>query len=367
VPNNQAQFGSYTPNAKRKASGGAPVLDNSAKRARQDNNWQDHTPKKAKSVSFTADTTGPRAKIKQPKQASIKGAVEPTPAKPIKRTAPVNLEPALAYLRAWHSARESWKFNKNHQTKLLEQVFADADETTIPAADISIFYEYIRGLQGGVRTRLRELANGIKAQDMEKSFTASANNKTEMEMVERKQKEYEEVIKAFMAQTPTPEKRRFNEVDYVLRTTDMEMQRRVVKRMRAEMVLDELSETEESETTATTTSTKSTSTEKARTTGTADDDKRLKLNDGAQQRVKRKRKTRTAVVEDDTSSESDSESDADSDTSSSGSSSDSSSEESDDDEEAPGPERNEETSSSSSSSSSGSDSESDSEDDNDED
>ncbi|KAI3326099.1 hypothetical protein HD806DRAFT_434217 [Xylariaceae sp. AK1471] len=369
VPNNRAPFGSSTPNAKRKASGGAPALDNSAKRPRQ-NNWQDHTPKKAKSVSFTADTTGPRTKTKQPKQTSTKGAVEPVPAKPIKRTAPVNLEPALAYLRTWHTARESWKFNKNHQTKLLEQVFADADETTIPAADIGVFYEYIQGLQGGVRTRLREFANGIRVQDMEHNFAASTHNKTEMEMAERKQKEYEEVIKAFLGQTRTPEKRRFEEVDYVLRTTDMEMQRRVVKRMRAEMVLDELSETDESETTATTTSAESTSTEKGDTTGnapsTVDDDKRLKLNDGSQQRVKRKRKTRTAVVEDNTSSESESESEPDTDTSSSGSSSDSSSEDEDDDE-AQGPRRNEETSSSSSSSSSGSESESDSEDEDDED
>ncbi|KAI0421353.1 hypothetical protein F5X98DRAFT_329424 [Xylaria grammica] len=365
VPNNRAHLSSSTPNAKRRASGGPPALDHSAKRARQEPTSSNQTPKKAKSVSFTADTAGPQpavsVKAKLHKQTPPKGVVNAAPAKPIKKSAPVNLELALAYLRNWHTARESWKFNKNHQTKLLEQVFADADETTIPAADINVFYEYIQGLQGGVRTRLRELASGIKAQDMEKGasgFTTSGK----ADMAKRKQKEYEEVIKAFLSQTKTPEKRRFDEVEYVLRTTDMEMQRRVVKRMRAETVLDELSETDQSETTTTTitTSGESTSTEKG-DTKTDGDEQRLKLNDGPQQRAKRKRKLRTAAVEDDTSSESESESGSDSDTSSSGSSS-SSSSDSDDDNGDEGARANEDTSSSSSSSSS-SESESNSEDD----
>jgi len=390
VPNNQAHLGGSTPNAKRKVSAGtAPALDHSTKRARQDN-WQNQnttsshqTPKKAKSVSFTPDTTGsrPPAAAKQPKKqkttsSTNDAAASPAPAKPIRRTAPVNLEPALAYLRTWHTARESWKFNKNHQTKLLEQVFAGADETTIPAVDIGIFYEYIQGLQGGVRTRLRALANGIKAQDMEQGATAFAGS-NKAEMAERKQNEYEKVIRAFLGQPKTAEKRRFDEVDYVLRTADMEMQRRVVKRMRAEMVLEELSETDASETTATTNSIKSTSTEKgdattnARDQNNADEEKRVSLNDGPPHRVKRRRKTRTAAVEDTSSessseSESESESESDSDTSSSGSSGDGSSDSSDDEDEGSGARtrRDEETSSSSSSSSS---SESESSDDSDDD
>ncbi|KAI1203334.1 hypothetical protein F5X97DRAFT_129092 [Nemania serpens] len=392
VPNHRAHLGgSPTPNAKRRASGGAPALDHSAKRARQDS-WQDHTshhtPKKAKSVSFAADTAEPqppaaaKTKHQKLKLTPTKGAVHaaPPPPKPARKSAPVNLEPALTYLRTWHASRDSWKFNKNHQTKLLEQVFADADETTIPAADINVFYEYIRGLQGGVRTRLRELADGVRAQDMEKgaSAFAAAGGGGKAEMAERKQKEYEEVIKMFLGQTRTPEKRRFDETEYVLRTTDMEMQRRVVKRMRAEMVLDELSETDVSEaatttTTTTTTSGESTSTEKGTRVGdrpgqSADEDTtRLRLNDGPQQRTKRKRKLRTAAVEDDTSSESESEGDSDDDTSSSGSSNGSSSSSdsgSDDDEGGAGTRANEDSSSSSSSSSS---SESESDDDGDDD
>ncbi|GAP85840.1 putative proteasome subunit alpha type 6 protein [Rosellinia necatrix] len=344
VPNNRAQSGSFTttPNAKRRASGGAPALDHSAKRPRQDHHWQGQqqtlphqTPKKAKSVSFTADTAvaeKPRAsaplakKTKQQKQAPATAAAAAAVASPRKPAAPVNLEPALAYLRTWHTARSAWKFNKNHQTRLLEQVFAGADETTIPAVDIGVFYQYIRGLQGGVRTRLRQLADGIRADDMEKGAAGFAAVAGRAEMAERKQKEYEEVIRSFLSQqaaaaataTRTSEKRRFDEVEYVLRTTDMEMQRRVVKRMRAETVRDELSETDASETTTTTTTTTTTATQ----TGDNPDATRLSLNDGPQQRTKRKRKVRTAVVEDETSSESESEpeSDSDSDTSSSGSS-----------------------------------------------
>ncbi|KAI0431707.1 hypothetical protein F5Y09DRAFT_304073 [Xylaria sp. FL1042] len=450
VPNSRAPHlsgSSSTPNAKRRASGGpVPALDHSAKRARQDNQTSSHlhhqTPpaKKPKAVSFAADTAGglqqqqqqqapvPAKKTKPQKKQQTptppKGAINATaaaPAKPTKKSpaaAPVNLEPALAYLRTWHTSRETWKFNKNHQTKLLEQVFAGADSTTIPAADIAVFYEYIRGLQGNVRVRLRELANGIKAEDMEQGasgFPSSiAANSAGKEMAERKQREYEEVIRTFLSQARTPQKeeeegdkkqkqkknkRRFDEVDYVLRTTDMEMQRRVVKRMRAEMVLDELSETDASEastTTATGTATttsgeSSTSTEKGRNSASEEEEeedeeddeadandadtgdnhnKRLKLNDGPQQRTKRKRKLRTAAVEDDTSSESESESESEADTSSDGSSSNSDSSsgsdsDSDSEEGTPGNGRVNEDTSSSSSSSSSSGSESDSDDDDD--
>ncbi|KAI0597331.1 hypothetical protein F4775DRAFT_560771 [Biscogniauxia sp. FL1348] len=374
--------------AKRK-SPGAPALEQSAKRARQDNSQgrsSAQSPKKpkAKSVSFAADaaetrpparTNGTRPTNKQSK-SSPKKTVAPSP-KPIKH-APVNLEPALAYLRLWHTSRDTWKFNKNHQTKLLEQVFAD--ETTIPAADISVFYEYISGLKGAVRTRLRELANGIKAQDLEQGPDGFPGAKEGSKaMAEKKQAEYEAVVKGFLAKERTPEKRRFEEVEYVLRTTDMEMQRRVVKRMRAEMVLDELASSEDVEATASTEkgegsgknaqqSASSQAAGQMAVTGEGPEgDKRLKLNDGSQQRVKRKRKARTAVVEDDASSESDSDSESESESDSSSSSS-SSSSGSENEAAAPSSVRNgADPSSSSSSSSESSESDSDSDSDSSED
>ncbi|KAI1821398.1 hypothetical protein F4861DRAFT_519166 [Xylaria intraflava] len=325
MPNSRTHPDGSTPNGKRRASGGTPASDNSVKRAKQDHNPFYQGPKKAKSVSFTADTADASAKTKQ---QNSKNTSTTAPAKRTKSATPINLEPALVYLRAWHTSRESWKFNKNHQTKLLEHVFADANGSTIPTVDIDVFYEYIRGLQGGVRARLRELASGIHAEDIEQGAAGFAAT----DAAERRQKEYEDVIARFLDQPRTPGKRRFAEVDYVLRTTDMEMQRRVVKRMRAEVVLDELAETGDSTTTpATTTKAASTSADTAtsrRDASAADGGKRLQLNDGPQQRTKRKRKARTAAVEDDTSSESSSssssEDESDSDASSSGSSSSSS-------------------------------------------
>lgn len=356
--------------AKRKPSA-ALASDHSNKKLRTDNSAASaspaHTPKRPKSVSFASETqaqsgtpTAAKANNK-PKKASA-----PKPLKPqVKRQSNVNLQPSVDYLRQWHTARDQWKFNKNHQTKLLENVFADG--ATIPAVDINLFYEYIRDLKGHVRTRLRESAQALKNEDMEQGSQVFANSSKEA--AQRKQREYEEVIADFMREGRTPEKRRFEEVEYVLRTADMEMQRRVVKRMRAEMVIEELSDGEESTTTTATTNT-STSTEtgadsgfKGAQDGAAEDsdgDKRVKLNDGTQQKVlpKRTRKTRTAVVEDSESSSSDSDEGADS------SSSDEDS--SDEEEGAATAADKEEAESSSSSSSSSSEDDSDSDEESDE-
>ncbi|KAI0833128.1 hypothetical protein F5Y06DRAFT_280394 [Hypoxylon sp. FL0890] len=386
VPNHRREnpTGPVNGNAKRKSSG-VPALDHSAKKAKRDVSQNrippTQTPKKAKSVSFAAEsiqdagspatTNGTQFRNKQ-KPTPNKNVI-PTSAKPVKKQAPVNLEPALAYLRQWHTSKDTWKFNKNNQTKLLEQVFAD--EFTIPAADIHVFYEYIRGLKGAVRTRLRELASGVKAQDMEQGIGGFPGSSKEI--AERKQKEYEAVIAAFLSQPRITGKRRFDEVDYVLRTSDIEMQRRVVKRMRCENVLDELSDSESTETASTNTTT-TTSARKESSAGDsehtasegasseAEGIQRLRLNDGPQQRVKRKRKLRTAVVDEDTSSESESESesesdsDSDSDSSSSGTSS---SDDSEDEVAQPQLRANEADTSSSSSSSSDSEADSDSDDD----
>ncbi|KAI6082586.1 hypothetical protein F4821DRAFT_246816 [Hypoxylon rubiginosum] len=375
VPNHHREnpTGPIDTNAKRKSSG-VPALDRSAKKAKTDvpqsQTTPIRTPKRAKSVSFAADPTqgaGSQAATNgtQPstkKKPRTKKSV-PAPAKSVKKQASVNLEPALQYLRQWHTSKDTWKFNKNHQTRLLEQVFAD--ETTIPAADIHIFYEYIRGLQGGVRTRLKQLAAGTKTQDMEQGTEGfSASNK---ETAERKQREYQEVIAAFLAQPRTPGKRRFEEVDYVLRTSDMDMQRRVVKRMRCEMVLDELSdsETETASTTSTEIASSAAGDLENGTNGVVTDQLRLSLNDAPLQRAKRKRKVRTAVVDDETSSESDSSSSSDGESDAASSSSDSSSSDDSDDEAVQPPSlvNDAESSSSSSSSSEESDSESDSDDD----
>ena len=150
--------------------------------------------------------------------------------------------------------------------------------------------------------------------------------------IETRQTEYENTVTEFLQRTSSDGKRSFDEVQYVLRTVDEEMQRRVVKRMRAEMVLEELSDGEG--TVASTSSATATENEAsvAPADGASEGDKRIKLNDGSQQRVKRRRKIRTGAVDDESSSNSDSKSDSDSESDSDGSSESSSSDDSDDDE-----------------------------------
>lgn len=318
---NAAQESALSTPAKRKPSA-ALASDHSAKKARKDP-LAPQTPAssgKKKSVSFIAEpqvsaspAATPSAKEAQPRQKPKQK--KPAASNPVKQNS-VNLQPALEYLRQWHTARDQWKFNKNHQSKLLENVFS---ETTIPAVDINVFYEYIRDLKGYVRTRLRQTALEVKQRDMEQGSQGFPT--ASKEVAARKQAEYEETIAAFLRDGQnTPGKRRFEEIDYVLRTADMEMQRRVVKRMRAETVVQELSDSEEGATTTTSSSSASTGTSRqtAAADVDADGDKRMKLNDSSPQKVKRKRKARTTEVEDSSSSsESDSDSDSDSDSSSS--------------------------------------------------
>ncbi|KAI0134113.1 hypothetical protein BJ170DRAFT_608549 [Xylariales sp. AK1849] len=357
----------YSALSKRKPSG-TLTSDQPSKKPRKGNlttpTTQSQQSKTPKSVSFaskpevlsspTPATNGKKAANKLKQNSTVpKDPLEPKS----KKQSAVNLQPAIDYLRQWHSARDQWKFNKNCQSKLLENVFAN--ETTIPAVDINIFYEYIKPLKGFVRKRLRETAAEVRNMDIDQGSEGFSSSSKEV--AQKKQQEYEDIIVGYLKEGRTPDKRRFEEIDYVLRTADMEMQRRVVKRMRAEMVLEELSDSDDSETTASTTMTTGMETENETQQGPSkgapgenDGDKRVKLNDGSQRRIRRD-KVRTAVVDDEeTSSSSDSESESE--TSGSGSSL----EDSDDDAEMElNPEQNEaETSSSSSSSSSGSEADS---------
>ncbi len=328
--------------------------------------------RRQKSVSFvdgtkdsparpSATTATPNSKKKpskkpKKKKKAAKAAAAPTP--------DFDLTPTLSYLRLWATDRTAWKFNKNHQTLLIKYVFDGTPK--IPSTDIGTFLDYIRDLKGGVRSRLREAAAGIRKTDMEQGqagFPADVKDK------EEKQKQYEEVIGRFLEDrkayqqgrraVPNEDgdpsggksrnKRSFDEVELVLRTIDPETKQRLLKRIRAEMVLEELSESEEG-TTSTEAATATSSTQE----GSAADnemDVDSKIATAAQPTAKRRRirNARTAAVdtsESESGSDSEeSESEADSSSSSSSSEDDSEDEEMED---VPG----QESSSSSSSSSS---------------
>ncbi|EXL56531.1 hypothetical protein FOCG_04113 [Fusarium oxysporum f. sp. radicis-lycopersici 26381] len=300
----------------------APPPSNSsqvAKRPRQDEattSW--NAPgqlKRQKSVTFADAPPNshfvrtPSRPVKQSK-AKSKG-----PAKKPKPQVPTDLKPALEYLRLWKTARDSWKFNKNHQSNLIKHVF-DADG--IPASDIETFYDYIQDLKGFVRMRLLENAREVRDQDQSDGAKVFPEGTKDLEATQQR---YEEVLARILENHPVGTKRKgFTEVDYLSDSEEEDVIiRRLVKRMRAELVIDELSDGEDTEASIASSQTITASDNNVTSTTDA---KTVKIADGVP--GKRRRKLRVNVEDSDSSSsesESDSDSDSDSDTSSSGSSS----------------------------------------------
>lgn len=357
-----------------------------SKKPRRESSSQQQTPKK---VTFEEPSTTPSTKTpgkspnSKPVQKHSKPAATPNQETPKQRQAdkktkgkevasprpakapqpPTDIKPALEYLRQWKTSRESWKFNKNHQSALIKHAF---EPDLIPAEDIEIFYEYIRDLKGFVRTRLRETAMEIKMRDVEDGYAAFPESDDAMDLDEQ-QSNYDSILADILRRRRQTTKRKFfAEAQYVAESADVNgiIVHRLVKRMRAEMVLEELSDGESTDSSSGSTassktivasdSTNATSSTSA-STAAVQQTARAKVNEMT---GKRRRKLRVNM-EDSSSSESESESDSGDDTSSS-------EDESDSDEAEEVRPDNYDTSSSSSSSSSGeSDSEDDSEDDND--
>lgn len=245
------------------------------------------------------------------------------PEKKQNAAAPIDHKPALDYLRLWKTSRDSWKFNKNHQSALFKHIF---DAKAIPSADIDTLYAYIRDLKGFVRTRLRETAMEIRAKDVAHRSSAFPAGTADLDA---KQVSYERLLTELLhTRSPGRKRKSFDEADFVATSQDVEVViRRVVKRMRAELVLEELSDGEQTDDSRTCSSRRGATTD-TKTGLASGGDKRAQLNDGT---PKRRRKLRVNM--DDSSSSSggsESESESESDTSS-GSSSDESDDSSDDD------------------------------------
>jgi len=307
------------------------------------------TPTKNDAVSPVAARTnnttpnGKAAKTKPTKETPKKAK---GPSKKQKVPTPTDLKPALEYLRQWKTLRESWKFNKNHQSTLIKHLF---DKDSIPSTDIDAFYDYIQDLKGFVRTRLREQAMEVQMQDVSDGPAAFPGD---MMDVDDQQEQYDAILADILRRKREqgPKRKFFNEAQYVAESQDGEVViRRVVKRMRAEIVMDELSDGESTDTTTTSMSSQTVTNSDNNATVTTNDDKQPQLPTTTS---KRRRKLRTNM---DDSSSSESESESDSDTSSSGSSDD----DSDEEEEGQQNDDDETSSSSSSSSSEGEESDSD--------
>ncbi|CDH53464.1 predicted protein [Lichtheimia corymbifera JMRC:FSU:9682] len=121
---------------------------------------EDHvTTEKGDQQSSTDDadnvdsTTDNKAKKNKGKKRKAKSQPETT----VKRAA-TSAPDGITYLRQFHSDRESWKFNKVHQTWLLKHMY---DLDTIEQSDFDILVEYLKGLKGAARDRTL-----TQAQDM---------------------------------------------------------------------------------------------------------------------------------------------------------------------------------------------------------
>ncbi|KLU92711.1 hypothetical protein MAPG_11698 [Magnaporthiopsis poae ATCC 64411] len=359
----------------------------SSKRLRTDFDQAAQTPGRRKSVTFADGTKGSdldpsatktpskpsgAAEDKQQKKKAKKPKARKPAKKPEQNYKPDHLQPQLSqYLRDWHTARDTWKFRKNIQTLVIKYAF---DPVLLPAADFPIFRKYAVGLQGASRDWLRNSAAEIRKRDLEqKGASGFPAGTTDADV---KQKRYEALVaKMLDAQGSKPRRgggssnangKRvrddYNEEDLVMGGTEVdergfEVTQRLVKRLRAEMVLDELSDADASDVSAATTSTATTTTtttngassegEAAATTPSAEEAK-AKAADSSQKR-RRQRKKRT-VDDDDSSSSDDSSDSSDND--------DAGSADEEEDEEGEDEDSDNESTSSSGTSSSGSDSDS---------
>lgn len=264
-------------------------------------------------------------KVRSPKSQKV---VKPTK----------QLDPAIFYLKLFHEYKDTWKFNKIHQINLLKNAF---DIEKLPSEYIELFYSYVAGLKGRARTQLRDTAIAVKVKAQEESAEARSegmDNGTP-------EKELEGHVEENIAINAPDSASKIGYEERVLQPlSDLTIKQRMAKRMRAERILDELSQEAQEPGEEVNGSMESVKDEE----GDRESQKRLKMSDGSTQKVRRKRKQRTNAV-DDSSSSSDS------------SDSDSSSEEGEDDEEeeeeAQEPAEEESSSSSSSSSSTSEDDE----------
>jgi len=238
-----------------------------------------------------------KAKKTKAKKAKVVKPADTQPSKP-------KFAPFLEYLKIYHEDRANWKFNKAHQNHLLKHIF---DVQVIPSQYVHQVYAYVRGLQGGVRTRLRDEALAIKVKDLAadnmEGFSEEEDHAT------REKREYDQACTEYVANmTVLDASSKMGYEEGVLAgLSNFGMARRMAKRARAEMILAEFGNEP--------------ATKVAKVDEEAASDS-ARVNDGQGRKVARKHKqrTRSLLVED--SSSDGTTSDSDSESSSSGSSSD---------------------------------------------
>ncbi|KAG9241886.1 hypothetical protein BJ878DRAFT_518437 [Calycina marina] len=200
------------------------------------------TPEPAKvqeTIDTTLDEKERRVKrVEVPKAAKVKKN-KPKKAKvgkPVTQTRKPNPAPFLAYLTTYHEDRENWKFNKAHQNHLLKNIF---DLQVIPSTYAHQLYAYVRGLLGGVRTRLRDAALAVKVKDLEEGNMEGLPE--EEDHATREKQRYDLACRDYVAKTASlnsSDKMGYEEV-VLAGLSGLGMKRRMAKRVRAERILAE--------------------------------------------------------------------------------------------------------------------------------
>ncbi|KAI6248105.1 hypothetical protein HI914_03669 [Erysiphe necator] len=209
---------------------------------------------------------------------------------------PTNKIPSfLSYLREYHESKETWKFKKNHQTHLLQHIF---DKDRVPSGYAHLIYAYVRGLRGQVRTRLRDAAITVKVDDQEKGVGGFPSEILDPDM---RQKEYEAAIADYLSTDNSSQIQQLgHEESFLSRFEDELMKGRIIRRIRAEMILVELASSPEGN--------REVSSEPAKDTNCG----KMELKSNVVHKKVRRRKKRTAIIEDSSSDDSESDSDDDS-------------------------------------------------------
>ncbi|KAK2625055.1 hypothetical protein QTJ16_005424 [Diplocarpon rosae] len=190
-------------------------------------------------VDVSLDEKERRVKrVKKPMEENPSKAKSHKPKKIFKPQKPSS-RPFLQYLRQYYESRDHWKFNKNHQNHLLKHAF---NIDVVPSDHADFLIEYIKGLQGGVRTRLRDSALEYKVKDQKDGVAGFPDT---MSQPEKRQREYEIAVQEYITTLAAAEAG--EEVGYeegiLLNLPDKDMRSRVAKRIRTERILATLAAT----------------------------------------------------------------------------------------------------------------------------
>lgn len=133
--------------------------------------------------AISSDKAKPEKLKKVPSALSEKGKSTSKKGKSSRDEAPTEKPEYVRYLEQFHQDKASWKFNKNHQTALLKNLF---NVHTVPASLTPAVTEYITGLQGaGPRERLKESATAILRKFAEKDGGVNEIDAMNMESTRR--------------------------------------------------------------------------------------------------------------------------------------------------------------------------------------